>query len=95
MSNRSRRWCSGGKIKHPDAAVAELHRGALELYNARHGRTRPGRRLTVYWCTICSAFHVGSQRDTLADVPPGKKDPPPGARTLSGGTLCTEDVPHE
>jgi len=68
--DRRRRWCLGTKIKHAEAEAAERHCTAIEMHNARHGKTRPDRRLTVYWCNICSAFHVGSER---ADVPPASK----------------------
>jgi len=71
MSRLSRRrWCSGAKVKHADQAGAELHRDRLDLENQRRGRTRPGKRLAVYWCEPCQSYHVGNEP---ADVQPASK----------------------
>jgi len=56
-----RKPCKGCKVKHPTLDRALRHAAALEIFNARKGRNRPGCRLKAYFCESCSAFHVGHE----------------------------------
>jgi hypothetical protein len=50
--------CPCRKVRHATAEAALVHLTGVERYNARRGRTRPG-RLHVYLCPRCAGWHVG------------------------------------
>jgi hypothetical protein len=63
---KRRRPCPGTKVKHLTEAFAHAHRTAVKRQNKRRRIFTPGKRLTVYFCPTCQAWHIGHTRDPLS-----------------------------
>ena len=61
--------CPGTKVKHLTKSAAHAHRCAIAKHHRRRGIHTPGKRLTVYYCPTCLAWHVGHQHDELSPSP--------------------------
>ena len=62
--------CKRRKYRHPTPESAELHLASMEIWNARHGRSRPGWFLDVYWCEPCGAYHIGHKKLAPTETTP-------------------------